>query len=350
MSPLVKNSTINNVALHLLVWGILFAFPLLFSGGDFPKPNIYLRTVLPLVFTTFIFYLNYFVLIERVLFKNQIVLFIFLNLGLIALCMWGEDWVRDMIPRNNPLPRPPARGQVSSGFRSFYHFRAAFSMALTVAVSVAIRITQRWLKSEAERKAMETEQLKSTLSHLQYQIQPHFFFNSLNNIYSLVDSAPEKAKDSIHRLSKLMRYTLHDATPEQVHLSSEIAFLKNYIDLMRLRLTDKVDVQYDFPEDADHTLIAPLLFIPLVENAFKHGVSASQASFIFIKMRIEGKRLIFWVENTNLPKDERDKGGSGIGVENLQKRLRLLYPNKHEFRQGVQDGIFRVDLVIDLNV
>ncbi|MDX1941465.1 MAG: histidine kinase [Saprospiraceae bacterium] len=350
MNPLPKNRTINIIALHLLVWGILFAFPLLFSGGDFPKANLYLRTVLPLVFIILIFYLNYFVLIEKVLFKNQVVLFIFLNLALIALFMWGEDWVRDLIPRNNAVPRPPSRGPISSGFRSFYHFRAAFSMALTVAVSVAISITERWLKSEAARKSMETEQLKSTLSHLQYQIQPHFFFNSLNNIYSLVDSAPEKAKDSIHRLSKLMRYTLHDATAEQVALANEIAFLKNYIDLMRLRLTDKVAVQYDFPQDADHTLIAPLLFIPLVENAFKHGVSASQASFIFIKMRIENKRLFFWVENTNFPKDERDKGGSGIGVENLQKRLRLLYPNRHEFQQEVQDGIFRVDLVIDLNV
>ncbi len=334
----------TKVALHLLVWGIFFAFPLLFSGGEFPPVYLYLRTVLPLFFTVLIFYANYFVLIDKVLFQDRIVLFILLNLALIAFCMWGEDALRDLIPRPNAASRP-FRG---SSFKSFYHFRAAFSLAITVAVSVAIRITQRWQKSETERKATETEQLKSTISHLQYQIQPHFFFNSLNNIYSLVDSAPEKAKDSIHRLSKLMRYTLHDATAEQVPLANEITFLKNYIDLMRMRLTDKVDVRYDFPADADHTQIAPLLFIPLVENGFKHGVSANVPSFIFIKMRIEGQRLIFWVENTNFPKDERDKGGSGIGIENLQKRLRLLYPNRHQFRQTVQDGVFRTELEIDL--
>lgn len=346
MTSLAKNNRISKIALHLLVWGILFAFPILFSGGDFPPLNIYLRTVLPLFFTVLIFYINYFLLINKVLFNNQIVLFIFLNLALIAACMWGEDVVRDLIPRNNPTSRPFRGG--NSSWKSFYHFRAAFSMALTVAVSVAVRITQRWMKSETERKAMETEQLKSTLSHLQYQIQPHFFFNSLNNIYSLVDISPEKAKDAIHRLSKLMRYTLHDATEEKVPLSSEIAFLKNYIDLMKLRLTDKVDVQYDFPEYSDGVKIAPLLFIPIVENGFKHGVSANKPSFISLKMRIEDKRLMFWLENTNFPKDDRDKGGSGIGIENLQKRLRLLYPNRHEFRQQVENGVFRTDLIIDL--
>ncbi len=346
MKPLTKYSTKSKAALHLLVWGILFAFPILFSGGDFPPMNIYLRTVLPLLFTVVIFYANYFVLIDKVLFKNQIVPFILLNLALIVACMWGEDIVRDLIPRSNPASRPFRGG--SSNWKSFYHFRAAFSMALTVAVSVAVRITQRWMKSESERKAMETEQLKSTLSHLQYQIQPHFFFNSLNNIYSLVDISPEKAKDAIHRLSKLMRYTLHDATAEQVALSNEITFLKNYIDLMKLRLTDKVDVQYDFPESTDNVQIAPLLFIPIVENGFKHGVSANKPSFISLKMRIEDKRLVFWLENTNFPKDERDKGGSGIGIENLQKRLRLLYPNRHEFRQQVENGVFRTDLIIDL--
>ncbi len=344
MKITVKNNILNNIALHVLVWGILFAFPILFSGGELPPVYLYLRTVLPLFFIALMFYFNYFILIDKILFKNQIVLFILTNLALIALCMWSEDGVRDWIPRHNP--GRTFRG--GGGFKSFYHFRTAFSLALTVAVSVAIRMARQWLRAEAERKSMETEQLKSTLSHLQYQIQPHFFFNSLNNIYALVDSAPDKAKDSIHRLSKLMRYTLHDATAEQVALASEINFLKNYIDLMRLRLTDKVDVQYDFPADADHTQLAPLLFIPLVENAFKHGVSANQPSFIFIKMHIDKHRLVFWVENTNFPKDERDKGGSGIGIKNLQKRLSLLYPNRHLFRQTLEDGVFRTELEIDL--
>lgn len=346
-----KNNSVSNIALHLLVWGILFGFPILFTPGGTPLSSVYFRTILPLLFTALIFYVNYFFLIDRILFKNQIVLFIILNLALILICTWGQDWIRDLIwePFRGNGGGGPRRGGNNNfnGFHNYLLFRSAFSYSLTAGVSVAARIVQRWMRSEAERKTMETEQLKSTLSHLQYQIQPHFFFNSLNNIYSLIDIAPEKAKESVHKLSKLMRYLLYDAKAEQVPLSDEITFLKNYIQLMRLRLTDKVDVQYDLPEQPPWVEIAPLLFIPLVENAFKHGVSASQPSFIFVKMRIETNRILFWVENTNFPKDDSDKGGSGIGIENLKKRLALLYPNRYTFKQAVQDGVFRSDLVIE---
>lgn len=340
----------SNIALHLMVWGILFGFPILFTPGGTPLSSVYIRTVLPLLFTALVFYVNYFLLIDRILFKHHVVLFIILNLALILVCIWGQEWMKDLIwgPwRNGGGQRRGGNNANFNGFHNYILFRSAFSLSLTVGVSVATRIIQRYVRSEAERKTMETEQLKSTLSHLQYQIQPHFFFNSLNNIYSLIDIAPEKAKDSVHGLSKLMRYLLYDAKAERVPLSDEITFLKNYIQLMRLRLTDKVEVQYDFPELPPWVEIAPLLFIPLVENAFKHGVSASQPSFIFIKMRIDVNRIVFWVENTNFPKNESDQGGSGIGIENLVKRLKLLYPDRHEFKQEVQDGVFRSDLVIE---
>ncbi len=337
----------SNIALHLLVWGILFGFPILFTPGGTPLSSVYLRTVLPLLFTALVFYVNYFLLIDRILFRHHIVIFIILNLLLILVTIGGQEWIKDLMWDN----RRGGNGGGPRGGRNAFHnyllFRSAFSLSLTVGVSVATRIIQRYMRSEAERKTMETEQLKSTLSHLQYQIQPHFFFNSLNNIYSLIDIAPEKAKDSVHGLSKLMRYLLYDAKAERVPLSDEITFLKNYIQLMRLRLTDKVEVKYDFPELPPWVEIAPLLFIPLVENAFKHGVSASQPSFIFIKMRIDVNRIVFWVENTNFPKNESDQGGSGIGIENLEKRLKLLYPDRHEFKQEVQDGVFRSDLVIE---
>lgn len=345
MQSTTKNSVITAIALHLLVWGILFSFPIFFTPPDTPLSTVYVRTLLPLLFTAFIFYINYFLLIDRILFRNQLVLFVILNLALILGSIWGQEWLKDWIwgEQNHSGASRQGRGGDSSR-RAFYLFRTAFSLALTVGVSVATRIMQRWASSEASRKNLETEQLKSTLAHLQYQIQPHFFFNSLNNIYSLIDISPEKAKESVHGLSKLMRYLLYEAKAERVNLSDEITFLKNYIQLMRLRLTDKVDVRYDFPELPPNLEIAPLLFIPLVENAFKHGVSASQPSFIDIKMRIVSKQISFGVENTNFPKDDHDKGGSGIGIENLKKRLELLYPNKYELIQKVENNIFRSEL------
>ncbi len=337
-----KNRIFANTALHLLVWGILFGFPFLFSPGEAPRHPAYLKTVLPLFFTAFVFYVNYFILVDKVLFSNKILLFIFINLVLIILCIWGQDWIRDLLPG-----RSASRGGRSGGsWRSYFLFRTAFSLVLTVGVSIAMSTLRHWRRLESERKIRETEQLRSTLTHLQYQIQPHFFFNSLNNIYSLVDISPDKAKDAIHRLSKLMRYTLHDANTDRVPLAQEITFLQNYIDLMRLRLTDKVRVHYDFPKETTGVQIAPLLFIPLVENSFKHGVSAQQPSFINLEMRIEDAQLFFTVMNTNFPKDERDRGGSGIGLENLQKRLQLLYPGQHRFAQTEDNGVFKTVLSI----
>ncbi|MFN7118374.1 MAG: sensor histidine kinase [Saprospiraceae bacterium] len=347
MASVTKHTILNTVALHLLVWGILFGFPTLFMLGDAPPAHVYTRTLLPLVFAVILFYLNYFILVERFLFKDQLLLFIFINIILILISIWGIDWLRELVPS------PSGRGRRGSGggwfYKNYAYFRNSFTLLMTVIVSVTVRGMQRWQQLETERKSRETEQLKSTLAHLQYQIQPHFFFNSLNNIYSLVDISPEKAKESIHGMSKLMRYMLYDAKAERVSLQDEIIFLKNYIHLMKLRYTDKVNIQYDFPTQPPNMTIAPLLFIPLVENAFKHGVSASQPSYIFIKMRIENnKQLVFGVENTNFPKPESDKGGSGIGIENLKQRLELLYPGQYSFTQNVKNEVFISELVINI--
>jgi LytS/YehU family sensor histidine kinase len=213
--------------------------------------------------------------------------------------------------------------------------------------SIAIKTTRKWTKTEAERKEAANFKLKSELQHLHYQLQPHFFFNSLNNIYSMVDISPEQAKKSIHSLSKLMRYMLYEANIDLVALSKEIDFLKKYIDLMKLRVSDKTEVSYSFPIEETGIQIAPLLFISLIENAFKHGVSASKESHIKISMTSDEKIVLLTIENDNFPKKTDDKSGSGIGLQNLQKRLELLYPNKHSFNTSVKDNRFLVHLEIE---
>ena len=171
--------------------------------------------------------------------------------------------------------------------------------------SIAIKTTQRWVKTEAEHKEAANFKLQSELQHLHYQLQPHFFFNSLNNIYAMVDVSPAQAKTSIHSLSKLMRYMLYETNMELVPLSKEIEFIKKFIDLMKLRVSDKTDVNYNLPTEETGIKIAPLLFISLIENAFKHGVSASKASQININMTCNDKTVLFTIENYNLPKKNR---------------------------------------------
>ncbi|WP_229736639.1 sensor histidine kinase [Bizionia arctica] len=215
--------------------------------------------------------------------------------------------------------------------------------------SVALKSTKRWAKTEAERKEAANFKLKQELQHLHYQLQPHFFFNSLNNIYALVDISPDQAKSSIHSLSKLMRYMLYETNVESIPLTKEIDFMKKYIDLMKLRVSDKTVVNYSFPSEETGIRIAPLLFISLIENAFKHGVSASKESIIQINMTCHDHTILFSVENDNFPKKTDDKSGSGIGLPNVEKRLELLYPNKSSFKTFVKDNNFVAQLEIETN-
>jgi LytS/YehU family sensor histidine kinase len=142
---------------------------------------------------------------------------------------------------------------------------------------------------------------------------------------------------------------LYETNVESIPLSKEIDFMKKYIDLMKLRVTDKTVVNYSFPTEETGIQIAPLLFISLIENAFKHGVSASKESTIQINMSTEGKTVVLTIENDNLPKKTDDKSGSGIGLLNIEKRLELLYPNKYHFKTTVKNNRFIAHLEIETN-
>ncbi|WP_245766530.1 sensor histidine kinase [Pustulibacterium marinum] len=221
------------------------------------------------------------------------------------------------------------------------------SFIIPVLFSVALKIAERYIKTEAERKDAENVKLESELQHLRYQLQPHFFFNSLNNIYSLVDISPDKAKSTIHSLSKLMRYLLYETTTEKVSLKHEIQFMEKYIELMKLRLSDKTNVEVIFPEIVKDVKIAPLLFISLVENAFKHGVSANHVSIIYFEMKLQQNTITFTTENPNFPKATSDKSGSGIGLKNLEQRLKLIYPKQHQLEYGVKGDVFVTELTVE---
>jgi hypothetical protein len=329
---------------HMIIWGVLFTFPLLFTASETPVSLVvYLRTWIPLFFSAFIFYINYHFLIDSYLFRERISVFIGINFVLIVLSVLSIDVVKAMLPDPNP-PHPAHKYAFGKGY---VWYKNAFSFLLTSGVSVALRATQRWMRSEAEKKDLENAHLKSEITHLHYQLQPHFFFNALNNIYSLIDSSPATAKEAVHGLAKLMRYILYETPGDRIPLSKEIAFLQNYIRLMEIRLPAHVKVSSEFPVlEKDHG-IAPLLFITLVENAFKHGVSITP-SVIRIRMETKDDQLVLLTENAVFPKQKDDKSGSGIGLGNLQKRLQLLYPGKFELKQEATGELYSVSLTIHL--
>ncbi|WP_405414687.1 sensor histidine kinase [Maribacter sp. Asnod1-A12] len=335
------------IAQHLIIWLVLFSMPFVLSyGQDLDTNRLIAHFLIPMLFYAVIFYLNFFVLIDRFLFSKKTLIFIIVNLVLIGFFILLKEFIEDNYFSELINNRPPNANREGPPFKLFIYVQM-LSYAAPVLLSIAIKSTKKWVKTEAERKEADNFKLQTELQHLRYQLQPHFFFNSLNNIYSLVDISPDKAKSTIHSLGKLMRYLLYETNTELVTLSKEIEFMRKYIELMKLRLTDKTEVESSFPVSDSQIKISPLLFISLIENAFKHGVSASTKSMISIDMAIKGNKVDFTIENHNFPKQDSDKSGSGIGLPNLEKRLQLLYPNKHSFKKELKAGVYRVNLQIE---
>lgn len=343
-----KNKNIT-IFLHLLVWLTLFSLPYLLSyNQDQELDRVKAHFWIPLFFSAIIFYFNYFVLIDHFLFPKKTLLFIAVNIALIGLFLFLKEYIEDNYFQDILKKRLANTERTAPPFKMAMYIQLLSYLA-PLFFSVALKSTKRWAKTEAERKEAANFKLKSELQHLHYQLQPHFFFNSLNNIYSLVDISPDQAKSSIHSLSKLMRYMLYETNLEVVPLSKEIDFLKKYIDLMKLRVSDKTSVSYSFPIKETGIQIAPLLFISLIENAFKHGVSATKPSTIDINMTCDDNTVLFSVENHNFPKKTEDKSGSGIGLQNLDKRLELLYSDKFNFKTILKDDRFLVTLEVKTN-
>ncbi|MBU2996287.1 histidine kinase [Cellulophaga baltica] len=344
---LKKNKIIIPI-LHVLAWIILFSIPYFLLALDQNQSQVFLKTIarswVHLIIYGFIFYLNYFKLIDKYLFSEKTVFFIVINVVLISFSIFLREQLKESYFDN--WFTESVKDEKFLHNKEMFFYINLIATSVPVVFAIALKTTERWVNIEKENKEIATVKLQTEIQHLKYQLQPHFFFNSLNNIYSLVDISPDQAKTTIHSLSKLMRYLLYETNTELVFLSKEIDFMKKYIDLMKLRLTDKTTVKYSFPENVNQVKIAPLMFISLIENAFKHGVSANKKSFINIDMNVFDTIVVFKIKNSNFPKHATDKSGSGIGLDNLKKGLNLLYADKHNLDIKVEGEVFSVVLEI----
>ena len=248
-------------------------------------------------------------------------------------------------------PPPHRRGHHGGGlFIVSIMMRDYVMLILTIGLSVALKMGLRWTRIEKLNERIITERKDMELRNLKNQLNPHFLFNTLNNIYALTAFDTEKAQNAIHQLSKLLRYTLYESDGTQVTLDKELQFIRSYINLMALRLSDNTRLTVSIHDGGTNGLeIAPMMFISLVENAFKHGVSAGSESFIDIRITLDGNRICCHVENSLFPKQESDKSGSGIGLANLQRQLELLYPESHDYSAAAIGDRYVAELSITLN-
>lgn len=215
-------------------------------------------------------------------------------------------------------------------------------------LNMGIKLLYRSLRDEQQMEELKRQNLQAEMDYLRYQINPHFFMNTLNNIHALIDIDTEYAKSAVIELSKMMRYVLYESGSETISLKKDIQFIENYIELMRIRYDSSIDIRFDYPDSIPNKVaIPPLLLIVFVENAFKHGVSYNHASFIHIRIGYRDDAVTAVISNNRHEKSR--SGTTGIGLENVKKRLALIYQNNYTLSIDDSDpAVYTVKLIIPI--
>lgn len=292
-----------------------------------------------------VYFINFYLLGPYLFFKRRHWWFVLINLVMIL----GLNYQFFLVYLNrDSIPNMPAMdtNMWVGFFGGFLMFLVLNCMIAAIAIGIRHFIHTRQIRQQLkEEKAKNTE---AELAWLKNQINPHFLFNTLNNISSLVQIDADKAQDAIAQLSDLLRYAMYETNKNTVPLQGEIEFMRNYVELMKLRCSEKTMVNCQLSIVNSPLTIAPLLFISLIENAFKHGISSNRDSRIDITLTADGQQLIFDCENTNFPKNDTDRSGSGIGLENTRRRLDLIYKDRYTWEQTLEDNIYKVKITIQL--
>lgn len=356
---LSQNKKIISIIAHLAAWACFFALPYLvlfprMLDSQFTMSDHLIATIIcNNLFLVIFYYLNTQLLIPQLLMKEKWGLYIFSIIASLLLFLFLPKYIAGLIasPEIRPLvnldnsknqnrPRIRRRGIVDT-----YNI-AIFFLVFTVGTCIAV--IQRWLKTEETRKETESQKLSTELSFLKSQINPHFFFNTLNNIYSLAIVRSEKTAPAVMKLSSIMRYILTETTQDLVPLQNEVDFIHNYIELQQVRLTEKTKVIFQSEGQIENKLVAPLIFIPFIENAFKYGISTKHESTIEIHLNVLENKLELSVKNYIVPTESNMLENTGIGINNVKRRLELMYPSKHLLSYHSTDNYYFVHLEIQL--
>lgn len=345
------------LTLHAIAWIFVILIPLYlnsaFGGNQHRLNQFYAHT-----FSAFVvFYVGYLWLVPKFFLKERYWVYLIILVVVIDASYYMTSFINDHILYDAAedakfqefVKKMEANGvDFKPPMKAFGFYNHVLASLLISGFAVGLGLVEKLKQNEKKQKEMEKEKLHSELAFLKNQVSPHFFFNTLNNIYSLIGIDGPTAQDSVLKLSKMMRYLLYESEQGETLMSHEINFMNNYIDLMKLRLSPKVQLQIDFPKEFSDFSFPPLLFIPFIENAFKHGVSHREASFIHLRMEIDDKQINFFSENSigTSPQTGDVQQHSGIGLENVKKRLGLLFPGTNELKIDQGEAIFKVQLCI----
>ena len=324
------------------VWAFILLLPPLtayLSTHDWANTVTFEQMVWTMLRSPLILYfVNFYLLVPHLFFKQRTWLFALCNLLLMATINFGFFFMKDY------MPDMPANAWIGFYTGIFVYF------LLNCTVIAAALGLRHFIRTRQIRQQLQEEKAKHTeaeLAWLKSQINPHFLFNTLNNISSLTQMDAEAAQDAIAQLSDLLRYAMYETDKPLVSIGGEMEFMRNYVELMKLRCNEKTSVSCTLEVTNQQIEIAPLLFISLIENAFKHGADSNTPSFIRISLREENGQIIFTCDNTNHPKTATDRSGSGIGLDNTRRRLELLYEGRYEWEQSITpEGVYHLKITL----
>ena len=335
-------------ACHLTLWAYMFLSPLTYWRGTNMNWIHYLMTCMQPLLLMIVFYANYLYLAPKFFVAGKHRYDLMINVVMLTslgifLHYW-MSWVNDLF-----VPQVSWRSDDTIGTVA-YILRDSLNLAVFAAGATALALARRWVTADQSLKESEAARAQAELANLRNQINPHFLLNTLNNIYALTAFDTAKAQETIQELSKMLRHILYDYQKPTIPLTDEIEFLQNYVNLMRIRLPQSMDVTFDIRQPLANVEVAPMILISLVENAFKHGISPTEKSFIHITISADKHQFVCHIENSNFPKTASDHSGHGIGLQQVEKRLELSYPERYTWEQGTKenDKIYYSTITIQL--
>ncbi|GAB5527897.1 MAG: histidine kinase [Roseivirga sp.] len=331
---------------HIVFWTVYMAIFTFVEGGyqnnfdeAFALEASYLPSRLLLV------YFNYFILLPRFLLKRKIERYIGYTFITIIIATTIQRVLGFYVI--NPLIFPD--WEQGAFFQAYRIAQAGMIITSPMIFLIGMTVVIRWAGSEKKMQQLAREKVETELKYLRNQVNPHFFFNTLNNLYGLAQEKSDKTPEVVLRLSELMSYMLYETNKPLIQLGREIDYIRNYISLEEQRYEDRFNCNLSIKGEVNKVKVPPVLMLPFVENAFKHGINKeSEGAWMNIDLRVEGEKLYFVVENSLAAQEKSDAEKGGLGIKNVERRLELLYPDGHTLKYGPASDKYRIELMIDL--
>lgn len=334
------------ILFHFLFWAVYVGSITLFFGGMASVGKVFIRTLISAAFNAILVYLNLYYFLPVYFEKNKYLKYvIYLNISVIAISFLRVE--ADMLYSE----LFPGNGFVKQFLFTPAHYISIFiSCYLLILLTSSIRFIKEYFENIRLREKIKYQQLEAELRNLKSQLNPHFLFNVLNNIYSLAYMKSDKTGAVILKLSDMMRYVLYECSGERVPLKNEIEYLKNYLDLHQLKKEENMNIEFKITGNPDGIMIEPLLFLPLFENCFKHGnMEDTENGWMKSEMVISEKYLNLWIKNSVAQTNNNNGQPGGIGVKNIKERLKMIYGDKCQFTEVSKENEFMVSVMIELS-